>query len=201
MAISKQQIFAAADVIDAAGNKPTLTAVRKAVGSGSFSTISEAMTEWRANGSAKRASIQVAVPQAITDLLSGLGSDVWSAALELANGRLTTEREALEEARLQLEAEKAEAAELADQLSAELESMKAEPSVQDTDLTSLRNALEECDAAAGIQTQSLASANARLEEVTTRANQLNAELARIGAQNSELIGTVAQMALAGRAQV
>lgn len=201
MAISKQQIFAAADVIDAAGKKPTLIAVREALGSGSFSTISDAMAEWRANSSAKKAPIQVAAPQAITDLLSGLGSDVWSAALELANGRLTSEREALKAARLQLEAETAEAAELADHLSAELDSMKAERSEQDADLANLHKALEERDAAAASQTQSLASANARLEEVTMRADQLNAELARIGAQNTELIGTVTKMAQAGHAQV
>jgi Plasmid replication region DNA-binding N-term len=198
MTITKQKILQVADAIDAAGINPTIVAVRDALGSGSHSTISPVMKEWRAKKAAKNAPIQVTAPQTITDLLCGIGSEVWSAALELANGRLSAEREALEVVRRQLEAERAEAAELADHLSIELESMKATRSAQDADLTSLRKALEDRDAAVGIQTQSLASASARLEEVTTRANQLNDELARVGAQNAELIGTVAQMAQAGR---
>lgn len=201
MTITKQQIFQAADAIDAAGKNPTLVSVREALGGGSFSTISPALKEWRANGAAKNTPIQVAAPQAITDLLSGLGSEVWSAALELANGRLSAERESLEEVRRQLEAEKTEAAEMADHLSIELESMKTQHSAQDAEITSLQKALEERDAALGIQSQSLASANARLVEVTTRANQLNDELARVGAQNAELISAVAQMTQAGRERV
>ena len=47
MAISKEQIFAVADELDAAGQNPTLANVRKQLGSGSFTTISEAMNEWR----------------------------------------------------------------------------------------------------------------------------------------------------------
>lgn len=47
MAITRSQIFEAAEGLDAAGLNPTLAAVRKALGSGSFTTISEAMGEWR----------------------------------------------------------------------------------------------------------------------------------------------------------
>ena len=43
MAVTREQIFAVADELDAAGQKPTLAAVRKALGGGSFTTISEAM--------------------------------------------------------------------------------------------------------------------------------------------------------------
>ena len=40
MAISKEQIFAVADELDAAGQNPTLANVRKQLGSGSFTTSS-----------------------------------------------------------------------------------------------------------------------------------------------------------------
>ena len=53
MAITREQIWAAADEIDAAGQNPTLAAVRKAVGGGSFTTIQDAMTEWKAKKAAK----------------------------------------------------------------------------------------------------------------------------------------------------
>ena len=44
---SQEAIWAAADALVEAGERPTLAAVRKAVGGGSFTTISEAMAEWR----------------------------------------------------------------------------------------------------------------------------------------------------------
>ncbi len=55
MAISKKSIFDAADALDAAGQRPTLAALRKAVGGGSFTTISEAIRSGgRAGRSGKR---------------------------------------------------------------------------------------------------------------------------------------------------
>lgn len=200
MAITKDQIFNAADAIDAAGQSPTLVAVRKALGSGSYTTISEAMTEWKALRATKPVPIRETPPQAILDLLDGVGAEMWAAALALANGRLNSERDALEQARVQLEAGKNEAAELADQMSVELETLKSEREVHDAAVAKLRRAVEEREAVADSKAQALASATARLDEVTKRADQLNAELERVGAQNAELIAAVAKMTQAGRGQ-
>ena len=198
MAITKEQIFAVADELDGAGQNPTLAIVRKVIGGGSFTTISQAMSEWKARKAEKEAPIREAPPPSVTELISALGAEVWSAALTLANGRLATERAALEEARVQLEADKAEAAELADQMSGELDALRAEHRAQDQEIAMLRKVLGERDAAMSGQAQSLASANARLDEVSKRADQLNAELERVGAQNTDLIRTLADTAKADR---
>lgn len=198
MAITKEQIFAVADELDGAGQNPTLAVVRKVIGGGSFTTISQAMSEWKARKAEKEAPIREAPPPSVTELISALGAEVWSAALTLANGRLATERAALEEARVQLEADKAEAAELADQMSGELDALRAEHRAQDQEIARLHKVLEERDAAMSGQAQSLASANARLDEVSKRADQLNAELERVGAQNTDLIRTLADAAKAER---
>ena len=47
MAVTKEQILAAADQIAAAGERPTLEAVRQIVG-GSYTTISPVLNEWKA---------------------------------------------------------------------------------------------------------------------------------------------------------
>ena len=126
MAITREQIWSAADELDAAGQNPTLAAVRKAVGGGSFTTIQDAMTEWKARRAARETPIQQEpAPQAIADRLQEVGRDIWSVALEAANARLTVERQALDAARLETEAARLEAAELADQLTAELDEVKA----------------------------------------------------------------------------
>ena len=46
MAISTADILAAADALAAQGKRPTLAAVRAALGGGSFSTIGEALKTW-----------------------------------------------------------------------------------------------------------------------------------------------------------
>lgn len=169
MAITKEQIFAAADELDAAGQNPTLALVRKAVGGGSFTTISDAMNEWKARKSAQAAPLRDPAPQAVNDKLAELGADLWSVALELANNRLAAEREALEAVRVEMEAGRQEAAELADQLTAELDETKGRLVTQ-----------EEAEAAARAEAQRererLAVANERAATAEARAGELRTEL-------------------------
>lgn len=47
MPVTNEEIHSIADELVAKGQRPTLAAIRKALGGGSFSTISEAMKEWR----------------------------------------------------------------------------------------------------------------------------------------------------------
>ena len=58
MAITTPDIHAAADKIAAQGTTPTLAAVRSALGGGSFTTISEAMKEWKASQQASATPIR-----------------------------------------------------------------------------------------------------------------------------------------------
>lgn len=194
MAITRDQIFAVADEIDASGQNATLAAVRKALGGGSFTTISDGMTEWKARKAAKETPLREPAPSAVADRLAELGSEIWTSALELANDRLVTEREALEAARLHLEAEKAEAAELADQVTAELEVAKTALLLAST---AEQDARSECDTlrqALAEQKLQAATSEARANEIEKRANDLNAELARVNQQNADLVAGLAAAA-------
>ena len=194
MASTKERIFEVADAIDAAGQSPTLAAVRKALGGGSFTTISEAMTEWKARKVAKETPLREPAPTAVADRLAELGSEIWSHALELANGRLATEREALEAARQQLEADKAEAAELADQVTAELETVQVKMAALEVSEQAARTeaiSLREQLARSG---ERAATAEVRVEEIEKRVADLNTELARVNTQNTDLVKVVAEAA-------
>jgi DNA repair exonuclease SbcCD ATPase subunit len=127
MAISLQDIHAAADDIAAAGGNPTLAAVRQALGGGSFTTISEAMKEWKAKHQTQAVitPLREAAPSAISERLGAFGNEVWAIALELSNARLQSEREALEQVRKDLEQSQQETGDFADQLSADLEQAQA----------------------------------------------------------------------------
>ncbi len=123
---TKEQIWTAADAISAEGGNPTLAAVRAKMGGGSYTDISAAMQGWRATQQASSAPIREPAPSAITDQLNTLGSELWAAALELANARLQSEREGLELARQEAEETRKEAAALADALAAELDKAQAD---------------------------------------------------------------------------
>ena len=130
----------------------------------------------------------------MAERLAELGAEIWTSALELANGRLATEREALEAARLQLEADKLEAAELADQVAADLEVAKVALSAATSAEQALRSECDALRAALADQKLRAATSEARVNEIEKRANDLNAELARQNQQNTSLVAGLAAAA-------
>ena len=127
MAILKETIWAAANELDQAGEKPTLANVRKKVGGGSYTTISGPMIEWHATrNAAPRLVKRDPLPQKVSDAASEFAGMVWQTAHELADGRLQAERVALEDLRRQYEVEKCEAGAFADQLNQELDQLNQE---------------------------------------------------------------------------
>jgi len=159
MAIAESDVHAAADLILASGQQPTLAAVRAALGGGSFTTISEAMKSWKAARQAAATPMREVAPAAVTERLEALAGDIWGIALGMANDRLAKERETLDAARKEIEAQRQEAAELADQMSAELETAR-------TQIAQQAQALKQAEA----QAAQLVAAQAVLAEVQKRAD-------------------------------
>jgi len=124
---TKEQVFAAAAELQAAGQKPTLEAIRQRLG-GSYTTLAPLLREWKA-AQAVAADVPTPsepVPESITKRMEEAAREVWKAALDLANGRLTEERGAMEKARGELESERDEAVALADRLTVDLDTARAE---------------------------------------------------------------------------
>ena len=165
MAIAESDVHATADTILASGQQPTLAAVRAALGGGSFTTISEAMKSWKAARQAAATPMREVAPAAVTERLEALAGDIWGIALGMANDRLAKERETLDAARKEIEAQRQEAAELADQVSADLEAARAQIAQQ-------AQALKQAEA----QAAQLVAAEAVLKEVQKRADSFAAML-------------------------
>lgn len=124
MAVTMEEIYAAADVITAQGEKPTLARVRKEVGGGSFTTISEAMQAWRADRAKADAPQPISMPETVTEAAEQATRSIWEAAIAMAESKLQTEREALAEARKEMEDAQTEAAQMADQMDSEIERLR-----------------------------------------------------------------------------
>ncbi|WDJ87447.1 DNA-binding protein [Xanthomonas campestris] len=201
MAITREKIWSAADDLDAAGHSPTLQAVRRAVGGGSYTTIQEAMVEWKARRAAKQVPASEPTPQPIEDAVAELGGHVWAIALQLATERLASEREALEVMRAESDASRQEAADLADQLAAELDEAQGRAAALTeagvaarAESADLRQRLAVAEArAAEIERQAVAAvqeaSNARAEAAAAReaAAATAGRLAGIEEQNTALL--------------
>jgi len=202
MAITKNDIHTVANSITSEGGSPTLAAIRKALGGGSFTTISEAMKEWKAQHQAQTtaAPLREAAPASINDRLALFGSEIWAIALEMANARLQSEREALELVRKELEETQTEAIDLADQLTMEIE--QAQTTIQQQQDTSIKQTEEATQTNANLENEKSARqtaehkcelTNAAMVEVKSHVKELKAELKTL---RSELSSTEKKLVIA-----
>lgn len=98
MAITHEQIYTIANTLNAQGMRPTLAAVRRMLGAGSFTTISEALNEWKLMQSADAGKhAKETTPEHLIERLHTFGSALWLDAMSLATNRFTLDREAIEE--------------------------------------------------------------------------------------------------------
>lgn len=97
MSITKEQIYAVADMLNQEGIKPTLAAVRRRLGSGSFTTISEAVNEWKLMQLAAIESQPEVLPEIFKEHLYRFGTTLWTEALNTANRRFAQEHLAMTE--------------------------------------------------------------------------------------------------------
>lgn len=193
-AATKERIFQIANELEAGGQHPTLAAVRKALEGESFTTISEAMGEWRARKAAKERLASEPAPQVAIDRFIEFGGDIWALAVETANGRFTSEREALEAARIQLEVEKNEAVELVDQVTAELEAANGRVTALESVETGVRHEAEELRAQIALLVGKAGRTEARAIEIKKWAQELNKELVRVNQQNADLVKALVESA-------
>jgi len=190
MALTQDQIFAAADQVAAAGQQPTMQAVRQALGSGSYSTIGPVLHAWRTQRQQQQQQAPVAgepVPGPVAAKAADLAAGIWAEALALADSRLQSERAALEQARIEIEGERAEAVATADALQSELEQVRA-------DLEQARQQMQdEQQQVAQAQAQARADLDAARLDAARMAGHVEAQQQQIAA----LLARLEPVAVAG----
>lgn len=163
MALTAEKIHATADKIAESGERPTLARIRKALGGGSFTTISEAMQGWREQQMQEHALAEVEVPEPINERVEQLKAAAWESAMAEAEKRLSAERSALEEAQADAAGEVTEAREA-------VETLEAEAEQRDGELVALRDQLTDAE---------IVAKNAIADRQQAE-QQRNAEVARLG---------------------
>jgi chromosome segregation ATPase len=127
MTITRDQIYAVANTLNSQGTRPTLAAIRRLLGAGSFTTISEALNEWKMLQSKEAASNQIkeAPPESFGSQLQAFGASLWSDALALASARFKADRDAMDEKNREKEEYYQNLNELTEEYDKELEGAKA----------------------------------------------------------------------------
>ena len=188
MAISIEDVYSVADRLSESGQQPTLAAVRSALGGGSFTTISEAMKSWRSRQQAAATPVREAAPAAVMERFNQLGADVWAMALSMANDRLAKEREAFEDSKAAMERAHKEAAELADQMAAELESTRKQLEQQGAVLSAAQEAVQTSQAALAEVRRRSDSLTELLERERTLSKEMQAKAETAIADAARLAG-------------
>lgn len=91
--VTRAQVFDAADAISATGQNPTVQTIRAKLGSGSFTTITALLREWKSQ--ATEPATELDVPEAVTAALGRAAELVWKAAQDhFAHELATLQKEA-----------------------------------------------------------------------------------------------------------
>lgn len=206
-ALTEEAIHKAADELLAAGKNPTHTAVRTHLGGGSFSTIGEAMKTWHAarKEQAARAAI-VRLPEELEGKVDGLRQvleSAWTLALRHADDRLSKERAALEQVRVETEARAVELQEAVEQLEVE-HAATAQVVVEREQLLQERDGeirqLQERVAGLTGELHLRELAEQRAADATAHSQHLTAQLQREQQQVERLQAKLDELQLAGQQQ-
>lgn len=174
--VTKELVFEIAERMMAAGKYPKLADIRAELGRGSYSTLTPFLQEWKAAQTKPEAPIRELAPAAIGERLEAFGGEIWAIAQEIATNRLKTEREALEAARIEMETQQAETAEMADQLAAEIEQLRGTLDETKGLLQIEREAKEVAFTMVNTAETELAKATSTLNEKEYRITELHEDL-------------------------
>lgn len=181
MALTKDDIWSVADRLDAEGKSPTLAAVRKALGSGSFTTISEAMREWHQKRKEQATKAQEAgpLPPDLDDAIHRFAQEVWAKSTEIAKSETEKLSAEYAAARKEWDRERQELEAVAEDLSVALEESQARESETKAAFDDLVRLSSEKEALIVSLNERLAQSEARIEELRQENQRLHELLRRI----------------------
>jgi chromosome segregation ATPase len=146
MAITKEQVFDAADSLEQMGTEPTYLHVRMHLGSGSFSTIQKYLRQWKeARGDSSTLSPESDVPEVLLSAARGFAKDAWRVAQSAIARRTAALREELEQQNASALQDAEAASRMVDTLQAKLEEVRAQQLITADETAALREQIVDSD--------------------------------------------------------
>jgi len=148
-AITREQVYRAAEVLVANGKKVTNENIREQLGDcGSYSTIGPLLRDWKEDQKILNSgpTHTTTIPPRVTEMAVNFSSQLWCEAEKQAASRLEEDRLFFEQESLALRAEYREMTELADRLIMDLEEVRTEAKKTDQSLKAVQHAYVEAQA-------------------------------------------------------
>lgn len=178
--ISKSQVFNAADAISAAGQAPTVASVRAKLGTGSYTTITAMLRDWKSQADTKTDDVETDVPEEVTEALGRAAGIVWKAAQDHFRHELATVKKEAERATAAAQAQTADAlAEIA-RLEAEADERESHVDNCNSTIDKLRVEIEEGKSLRAELSATLKAGEARIKEQGELLRRLVPEKAKEG---------------------
>lgn len=162
--INKAQVFNAADAISAAGQAPTVASIRTKLGTGSYTTITGMLREWKEQANTQDNNEAFDVPEEITQALGRAAEIVWKAAQDHFKHEIATVKKEAEKHTGQAQAQAAEAFEEINRLESFIEKLTDDAAAHETQADLLRTQMEEFRAEKNALAATLKAADARIKE-------------------------------------
>ena len=147
MAVTKKQVFSAADQLQSEGKRVTLAAVRE-ITRGSYTTVGPFFNEWKSKRAPPASSS--AMPPEVMERCARL----WAFAVEHAEAQLSLERKALAQIRREMDEDMAEVTRIAD--------------ARNNELKAARRDLKEARHEAAVAREEVIRSTRKLEELIDR---------------------------------
>lgn len=175
MAITKEDVWRVASEIDREGGKPSALEIRRRLGTGSYTTITAALKDWKGNADDTLQADMASVPADVIDRLTQAAGDLYALALRAASDTFQTERTNWQSERDQLKADADNALLLADKVADEADSCRARVANLESEVSLLIEERAKAQGAAMILQQDV-------ERERKRAESAAAELAQARVQ-------------------
>ena len=186
--LSEEQVFNAAQALLDEGKKPTVNNVRDFLETGSYSTVSRYLSLWREANDNHKATNIPDMPSSVHNALT----QVWANAWKEAQALIKAERDGLDVARREIEAEKKD-------MEAEITRLEGQEAAQGAEIKKTGDLLSEKEKAlseAKNAKHGLEIDNARLSERITNSETLHkSDLQRVEAIQKEISSLQSENAL------
>lgn len=186
MALTDEQVFAAADQMQRDGVKVTVRGLRDYLdGCGSLSTIHKAYQRWIEENK-KAESIHEPIPKALMDRVTQLASAAWTDARLAANKVVEQERSALKSHRERLDADFSELVVAADESYAETIALRLRVEEQEQQIAKLRGEVAATAARLEEREQALAAERTERKDAQRELTEARVRVASLEAGQREL---------------
>ncbi|MDU7588476.1 MAG: DNA-binding protein [Acidovorax sp.] len=183
--ISREDVFNAANDLQASGKRPTILGVYKLLGRGSYTTITNYLKQWEKENPNAEIVEDVELPEVIANDANVFVGKLWNIAKNHADAQVQAERDALRARELELNEETQQAVDIANEHSERIESLEEQLEAARQDASTLGKSLDASERQVLVLETELKNASGNLAQAVQNGQKLDLENEALKRQTAE----------------